>query len=199
MVLHTDEPHPHVHLVVRAMGHDGQRLHIRKATLREWRGQFARHLRDLGVPANATERAIRGVIKPQKFDGIFRADLRGESSHWRQRATVVARQLTRDGDITPESGKARLLETRREVVRGWGEVANDLARQGEVQLAGAVRQFVSQMPPVRTERESLRDRMLEDETTRQGTLWRYMQAELRRIEVSPPKAERWRDRGTRMR
>ena len=37
MVLHTDEPHPHVHLVVRAMGYDGQRLNIRKATLREWR------------------------------------------------------------------------------------------------------------------------------------------------------------------
>jgi Relaxase/Mobilisation nuclease domain len=30
MVLHTDEPHPHVHLVVRAMGYDGQRLNIRK-------------------------------------------------------------------------------------------------------------------------------------------------------------------------
>ena len=33
MVLHTGEPHPHVHMVVRAMGYDGQRLRIRKATL----------------------------------------------------------------------------------------------------------------------------------------------------------------------
>jgi len=56
MVLHTDEPHPHVHLVVKAMGADGKRLNIRKATLREWRQQFARHLHAEGVAANATPR-----------------------------------------------------------------------------------------------------------------------------------------------
>jgi hypothetical protein len=26
MVLHTDGPHPHVHVVVKAMGYDGKRL-----------------------------------------------------------------------------------------------------------------------------------------------------------------------------
>ena len=45
MVLHTDEPHPHVHVLVKAMGEEGVRLNIRKATLREWRREFARHLR----------------------------------------------------------------------------------------------------------------------------------------------------------
>src|SRR5262249_33187543 len=77
MVLHTDEPHPHVHMVVRAMGYDGRRLNIRKAKLREWRREFARHLREQGVAANATERAVRGVNTPQKLDGIYRADDRG--------------------------------------------------------------------------------------------------------------------------
>ena len=194
MVLHTDEPHPHVHMVVRAMRYDGQRLNIRKATLREWRREFARHLREQGVAANATERAVRGVTTPQKLDGIYRADQRGDSSHSSQRAASVARQLTIDGDITPESGKAQLLETRRQVVRGWSEVANDLGRQGEVQLAGAVREFVRQMPPLRTEREWIRDRMVDDTRTRQGTLWRYMEAELKRIDVGRPRADRWRDR-----
>src|SRR5213080_539026 len=37
LVLHTDEPHPHVHLVVKAVSELGERLNIRKATLREWR------------------------------------------------------------------------------------------------------------------------------------------------------------------
>jgi len=37
MVLHTDEPHPHVHLVVKAMSEQGQRLRIDKAKLRSWR------------------------------------------------------------------------------------------------------------------------------------------------------------------
>src|ERR1700722_8602479 len=32
MVLHTDEPHPHVHVVLKAVSEHGQRLHIRKAT-----------------------------------------------------------------------------------------------------------------------------------------------------------------------
>src|SRR5207248_11141326 len=54
MVLHTDEPHPHVHMVVKAVSEQGVRLHIRKATLREWRREFARQLHALGIAANAT-------------------------------------------------------------------------------------------------------------------------------------------------
>ena len=60
MVLHTDEPHPHVHVVVKALGEDGRRLNIRKETLRNWRREFARHLREEGVAANATDRASQG-------------------------------------------------------------------------------------------------------------------------------------------
>ena len=197
MVLHTDEPHPHVHMVVRAMGYDAQRLNIRKATLRDWRQQFARHLRAHGVAANATDRVVRGVTEPRKLDGIYRADLRRDSTHSRQRATIVARQLTIDGDVTPESGKARLLETRRQVVHGWTAIADDLVRQGEGQLAGAVRDFVKQMPPVSTEREWIRNRMVDDVRTRQGTLWRYMEAELKRIDVrlAARRTRQWRDTG----
>jgi len=62
MVLHTDEPHPHVHVVVKAVSEQGVRLNIRKATLRGWRKEFARHLRAHGVEANATERAVRGNV-----------------------------------------------------------------------------------------------------------------------------------------
>src|SRR5919108_1136243 len=37
LVLHTDQDHPHVHLVIKAVSEQGERLNIRKATLREWR------------------------------------------------------------------------------------------------------------------------------------------------------------------
>jgi hypothetical protein len=161
MVLHTDEPHPHVHLVVRSMGYDGRRLRIRKETLRGWRSEFARHLREQGVAANATERGVRGVTKPQKLDGIYRAERRRDSTHWRQRTQAVTRAMTPSGEIRPEPAKAQLLETRYRVVRGWNEVADDLARQGEAELALAVRGFVKQLPAVRTEREWIRDRWLE--------------------------------------
>jgi hypothetical protein len=129
--------------------------------LREWRRQFARHLREHGVAANATERAARGVTKPQKQDGIYRAERRRDSTHWRQRTAAVAREMTSDGEIKPEPGKTELLETRRRIVRGWNEIAGDLARQGQADLAQEVRRFVTQLPPVRTEREWIRDRLLE--------------------------------------
>jgi hypothetical protein len=197
MMLHTDEPHPHVHMMVRAMGYDGERLKIRKATLRAWRQEFARHLRAHGVAANATERAVRGEMKPRKLDGIYRAEERRDSTHWRGRASAVARDLIINGDVTSERGKARLLQTRSDVMRGWSAIANDLARQGEVKLAGGVKDFMREMPPVTTEREWLRDRMVEDTRTRQGTLWRHLEAELKRIDVRPPAHRRrqWRDTG----
>jgi hypothetical protein len=165
MVLHTDEPHPHVHVVVKAMGYDGTRLNIRKATLRQWRREFAWHLREHGVAANATERAARGVTRPQKADGIYRAVRRGASTHCRQRAAAVAREMATGGEIKVEPGKAQMLETRREVVRGWTEVADDLVLQGQAELAQAVRSFAKQLPPVRTEREWIRDELLQQATT----------------------------------
>ena len=160
MVLHTDEPHPHVHLVVKAMAADGKRLNIRRATLREWRREFARHLRNQGVAANATERAVRGETKPQKTDGIHRAALRGASTHYRRRADLVARELG-TGGVKPEPGKNRLLATRREVVRGWSEVADSLVNQGQMELALAVRRFVDRMPSPNSEKEWLAERLLE--------------------------------------
>lgn len=80
MVLHTDQEHPHVHLVVKAVSEEGRRLNIRKATLRDWRRQFAAQLRAHGVAANATERAVRGQTRPPIRDGIFRAAQRGGRS-----------------------------------------------------------------------------------------------------------------------
>lgn len=74
MALHTDEPHPHVHVVVKAINEEGERLYIRKATLRKWRNAFARQLRNRGIAAKATPRAalwrrskmsrLRGMQRP---------------------------------------------------------------------------------------------------------------------------------------
>jgi Relaxase/Mobilisation nuclease domain len=165
MVLHTDEPHPHVHMVIKAMGHDGKRLNIRRDTLRYWRQEFARHLRAQGVAANATDRRVRGEVKPQKTDGIHRAAMRGASTHWRQRTTAVAQELNRR-DVKPEPGKARLLETRQEVLRGWRAVGDELVMQHQVELAQAVRRFVARMLPVQTEKEWIRNRLLEQSKLR---------------------------------
>ncbi len=59
--LHTDAEHPHVHLAIRMLGRDGERLNPRKADLERWRQTFARTLREREIAAEATPRRARGV------------------------------------------------------------------------------------------------------------------------------------------
>ena len=158
MVLHTDEPHPHVHMVVKAVSEQGERLHIRKATLRDWRRGFAEHLRKLGVEANATDRAVRGVTEPRKLDGIYRAGLRGESAHMRERAEAVALELAK-GKLRIEPGKASLVETRNEVRLAWLVVGNILIRERQPELAAHVMRFSDQMAPPLTEKEWIAEQL----------------------------------------
>lgn len=152
LVLHTDEPHAHVHLVVKAVSEQGVRLNISKATLRGWRREFARHLGDQGIAANATERAVRGETRTSKRDGIYRAAERGNSTHAQERAQSVAAELLK-GDLRIETGKSTLVETRKEIERGWRAISEALVAQGHPGLAAQVRHFLHQMPPPRTERE----------------------------------------------
>jgi Relaxase/Mobilisation nuclease domain len=159
MVLHTDEPHPHVHVVVKAISEDGVRLNIRKATLRDWRREFARHLRERGIAANATERAVRGETKTRKIDGIYRAVLRGASTHVQGRIKEVATYLA-EGRIPAETGKATLTDTRRKVEQGWREVIMLLESQGEQRLAASANRFIEAMHPPRTEREAIVEQLL---------------------------------------
>lgn len=160
MALHTDEPHPHVHLVLKAVSEQGVRLNIRKATLRDWRNDFARYLRAEGVAANATERAVRGESRKAKKDGIHRAMLRGRSSFVRAQVEAVAKSLLSD-TARVEPGWATLHGTRQEVLRGWHDVAMQLVEHGQRDLAYAVQRFSAAMPPVRTEREWVAKRLRE--------------------------------------
>ena len=153
-VLHTDEPHPHVHALVKAVSEQGVRLNIRKATLREWRKEFARHLREQGIEANATERAVRGLSRTHKLDGIFRAHERGASTHMRERAEQIAAELLKD-DLKIERGKATLLQTRREVKFGWQAISDLLASEAQSDFVASIRRFLHEMPLPRTEKELL--------------------------------------------
>jgi hypothetical protein len=172
MVLHTDQPHPHVHLVVKAE-HEyepGKRLYIRKATLRRWREEFAAHLRRLGVPANATPAPLRGQARTRRKDPIHQR-LRSlaeydrlsaaertkrkppvDSSFMRTKVEAVAHEL-RLGQLVPEPGKSKLMQTRRVVQDDWLAAATALRGQGEMQLANEVEAFVRAMPTARTEKE----------------------------------------------
>jgi hypothetical protein len=160
MALHTHQQHPHVHLVVKAEGVDGRRLHIDKALLREWRQDFARMMRDQGIAANATPRAVRGQSQQAPRDAAFRAKRRGSSHAMRREVESIAREISQSETIRdPAHGK--LLETRKAVVAGWMGIAATLDAQGEIVLAGDVRYFANHLPRVLTDRERLAEKFIQ--------------------------------------
>lgn len=166
MVLHTNEPHPHVHLVVKAVSEQGERLNIRKATLRHWREQFATHLREQGVAANATERAVRGQYSSRKKDPIYRATQRAESTHERKEMLDL---LNKTPAVIQRYrlGKEKLERTRSQVVAGWHAIAHRLREEGDFGFADKVRLFVARMPPPITEQELLARNILRDSHVRE--------------------------------
>jgi hypothetical protein len=170
MALHIDEPHPHVHVIVKAISEQGERLNIRKATLRGWREEFASHLRRVGIAANATPRFVRGETRPRKTDGIYRAARRGASIHMRDRVEAAAIAL-READPAGDPAKLRIRETRRDLERGWLATGDALRSQGQFALADQSRHFVRNLPPARTEREWLMAGLGEQRRGRHAREW----------------------------
>jgi hypothetical protein len=154
MALHTDQQHPHLHLVVKAENEHGQRLHIDKQMLREWREDFAAMMREQGVAANATSRAVRGRNKRNSQDRLYRARRHGTPAMLREQVDAIAKEVKKTGTIR-DPGRARLVQTRQALVSHWMNIADSLDAQGEALLAGEVRHFAARLPPVLTERERI--------------------------------------------
>lgn len=153
MALHTHQQHPHVHLVVKAEDDHGLRMHIDKALLREWRQDFARMMRDQGIAANATPRAVRGQSKRADNAAMFWARRRGSYVE-RERIKSVATELSTTGTVR-DPAREKLHEMRKAVVTAWMGIADTQDTQGEIVLAGDVRYFAYRLPPVLTDRERL--------------------------------------------
>lgn len=154
MVLHTDQAHPHVHLVVKAEGDHGKRLYIDKPMLREWREDFARMMREQGIAANATPRVVRGRNQGKRHEGIFRARRHSDSYAFREKVMAMATELNRKGYFG-EPAHAKLVDTRKAVVANWLDIADRLDHQGENTLANDTRYFAKHLPPARTDTERL--------------------------------------------
>jgi hypothetical protein len=149
MVLHTDQAHPHVHLVVSAHDREDRCLNISKAHLRCWREQFARHLRNHGVEANATPAQLRGRLSNHQKDGIYRAAQRGESRvEWEREQRVIRAAAAGTARHVPDL--ARIEAVRRD----WHTTRADLEKQGLGPLAVEVERFRQSLrvPPTRQER-----------------------------------------------
>lgn len=185
LVLHADQANPHVHLVVKAESESGKRLHIDKAMLRDWREQFAALMREQGIAANATPRAVRGRNRGKSPTGIFSAQRYGKSTAVHKRLVGIAQELSATGTIR-DPARPRLIETRRALLAGWQKAADMLERQGEVALAREVRQFVETLPPAMSDRQALAVRYVEFQAQRRAT-------ERNEMQVHKPQPARGRD------
>lgn len=169
---HTDERHPHVHLTVRTLGHDGHKLNPRKADLEQWRQAFAAALRDRGVEAEATPRRTRGIVRMAEH-GVVRR-IRSRFSHGQGGPASVdvaaVREALDKARKTPwvEAGRARQADVRRYLAaQALALSRSDRREDGE--LGAALAAFVKDMPLVRTRGEEiaakidLRRQLQEDE------------------------------------
>lgn len=158
-VLHTDTAHPHVHLVVKAEGYDGQRLYIRKADLEQWRERFAEKLREQGIEANATPRELRGQTRKAKKQPVHHAERRGASHVTRAKAEEAGREL-RTGAAPDRPWEEKITARRKTLVGALLATAQELQQAGDRSMAQSLVQFARDLPPLETERHVIKQRLV---------------------------------------
>ncbi len=155
MVLHEDRDHPHVHICVKAMEKNQKtRLYIRKATLETWRQNFAKHLRDQGIEANATPRDLRGVTRKSKKISVYHAEKAGRSTVLASKIKEIAVAI-QQGEQVKGAWTMAIAKRRVFITQLYQKAADELRHAGDKALAQAVETFAASLPPVITERDNL--------------------------------------------
>lgn len=163
-VLHTDEKHPHVHLTVKTRGFDGKNLNPKKADLQRWREGFAKELRALDIPAEATPRQLRGVVKKPDRQPIRHMRKRGKLPRVDlERAQAAASKKQ------PHPAEVRALANAARIRAGWKTTADALRADQDPdarRLAGQVERFAAELPRPTTARQQLSEAMRSAERNR---------------------------------
>ena len=68
------------------------------------------------------------------------------------------------------SGKEKLMATRENVLNGWMATENALREQGLNKEASQVLEFIKNLPPVKTDHDLLKEKMLADNVRLQAAL-----------------------------
>ena len=149
--------HPHVHLTVRTVGHDGIKLNLRKADLQHLRDQFAQRLRQRGIEAEATPRHARGVtLKSQKLP-VYKVRQKGQPVRTdAAKQEEVRRDMQAHGGRLPDyPWENALLSRRNRVIGTYMKAATALALSDDPEdraLAQETERFATRMTDLRTER-----------------------------------------------
>ena len=160
MALHTDTKHPHVHLTVRTVGHDGIKLNLRKADLEHLRDHFAQRLRQRGIEAEATPRHARGVTRKSEKTPIYKMRQKGKPVRTDQakRAEVKRDMEANGGPLQRFSWDKALLDRRNRVLSTYMRAASALALSDDPAdraLAKDTERFAHGLTDLMTEREQM--------------------------------------------
>jgi len=129
------------------------RLNPRKADLQAWRESFAEKLREHGIEANATPRAVRGKARRAEKQAVLHIEKRGATS-WTKTArakAIAADVAARSAGITAHD--AKMKQQRKHVIERYGTIAKTLAgstERDDRNLAIAITQHVAAMPAPKT-------------------------------------------------
>lgn len=163
-VQHLDDKHPHVHLTVRSLGHNGKRLNPRKADLQAWRERFAGELRLRGIAAEATPRRTRGRVRKADRGAVLAMRKREITSNVDRLARNEVLSEVRSGKTAKHPWDEQIKSRQDGIRRRYLDYAAELQRSGvpaDFELARHVRQFVSDMPALETRRHALKKELSE--------------------------------------
>lgn len=160
MALHTDTPHPHVHLTVRTIGHDGVKLNLRKADLQHLRDTFAEKLRQRGIEAESTPRHARGKTRRGESTPVYKIRQRGGKPYIdAKKRNEVRRDLDRNNGVLPTHvWDAAIADRRNRVMRTYAGAARILAQSDDPadrDLARTTERFNTRLTEVATQRTEI--------------------------------------------
>lgn len=161
-VLHKDVDHPHVHLTIKNLGYDGTRLHVKKGDPQIWREAFAEKLRQQGIDAEATARAPRGVVRKPIRQAILALRKRGKRPEVDEAKVRAALKELTEGAKEGRGWEEKIKTRQTEVRRSWLVIAKELAKSPEPTdqaLSTEVLNFVKTMPPLKTERHEIQEKL----------------------------------------
>jgi hypothetical protein len=161
--LHTDTPHPHLHVTVRALGHDGRRLNPSVRDGMAWRAAFARTLCEHGIEAVASLCCERGVTPRWEPIGLRKlrerhAQGRGEAADVDRAAVQAAARLAFLGQADATASEQRMRERQGEVRATYlaeAELLSASPDAGDRALAAKLEAFVAAMPEPLSRRQRL--------------------------------------------
>ncbi|UGY30250.1 relaxase/mobilization nuclease domain-containing protein (plasmid) [Bradyrhizobium septentrionale] len=129
-VQHLDDKHPHVHLTVRSLGHDGKRLNPRKADLQAWRERFAGELRLRGIAAEATPRRTRGRLRKAHRGAVLALRKRKITPEVDRLARKEVLSEVRSGRTAKHPWDEQITSRQDAIRRRYLEYAAELDRSG---------------------------------------------------------------------